>query len=262
MAPVLHLGGVEIPSYTLMILVGFAAGYAAVAKRGSLHKVSADETAASYLLSAIGAFLGGKLFFILQGLPNYLASPVGERVPFVEYVHQAGLVFYGGMFGAIAFTWLSSRVFHTPFWNVLDTILPALPLAQAFGRVGCLFAGCCYGMPSSFGIVQPAAIGVPEDTPLFPIQLAESMCALVIFIVLMRLGRTAQPEGLLLSVYLLMYGSARFVLEFFRYDAVRGTIGAFSVSQWISLGVIVWGMCLRRSADAQHPSGQSRLLKY
>lgn len=255
LAPVLTIFGLAVPSYTLLILIGFGAGYASIARRGSVYRITPDEIAAIYILAAVGAFIGGKIFFMIQGLPQYLAQPVEERTSLLDYIQQAGLVFYGGLFGSLAATAVAARAFRTPFFTAVDAILPAMPLAQCFGRIGCLLAGCCYGFPTSHGLLMPGAQGVPADTRLFPVQLVESAWCFVLFIFLWRLGRVRQQPGRLLGVYLCGYGAARFVLEYLRYDAVRGTIGALSVSQWISISACASGIVLLiRSGSAKDSS--------
>lgn len=250
MHPVFHLFGSEIPSYTLMILIGFGAGYASVARRGDKYGVRPDETAAVYLLAAVGAFVGGKTFYILQGLPEFFERSARGEMTFFEYISQAGLVFYGGLLGCLFAIWLSSKAFRTPFYDDLDTVLPGLPLAQSFGRVGCFLVGCCYGMPSEFGIDMSASDIAPHMR-LFPIQLAESACTLVLFFLLLHVGKKKRRPGYLLGLYLCGYGASRFILEFFRYDEARGRIGALSVSQWISIAICVWGTYLLCRVRAQ-----------
>lgn len=93
--------------------------------------------------------------------------------------------------------------------------------------------GCCYGIPCNFGF---AMVTDPEVTR-FPIQLVESLCCFVIFVMLLVIEKKNRSVKLI-YVYLISYAMVRFGLEFFRGDAVRGFFMCFSTSQWISLGIL------------------------
>ena len=231
-----------------MILIGFAAGLFVAERRRSLYRLRADVVLAAYFLAGIGAFLGGKLFFVIQGFGSFLELHARDGLSFFTYFSQAGLVFYGGMAGTLGGIFLAAPALQEKPWPLMDTLLPSLPLAQAFGRVGCLLAGCCYGIPVSWGLWMDAASGAPADSPLLPVQLFEAAGCLVLFICLLHLGRTKRPRGYLLSIYLLGYSALRFGLEFLRYDAIRGSIGVLSVSQWCSIAAALCGLLLLRHA--------------
>ena len=118
-------------------------------------------------------------------------------------------------------------------------------LVHAFGRVGCFFAGCCYGMPVEWGHVyeQPAG-NTPLGVPLLPIQLIESACLIVLFAAqIILLFRFTQKKLVSTYFYMLSYPVVRFTLEFFRGDAERGKL-FFSTSQWISILVFVTAIIL------------------
>lgn len=258
MLPVIPFFGLEIPSYTLMLVAGFVAGILAALHRRSVYAIRTEVIIAACFLTGIGALLGGKLFYAVQGIPEFLELSRTQGTTFLEYFSRAGLVYYGGMFGAIGFLFLAGSALHEPHWALFDTVLPSLPLAQAFGRVGCFLVGCCYGIPSPAGLrMNPDGLA-PAAEPLVPVQLYESAGVLVLFFVLYHLSARQQPRGRLLSVYLICYGCLRFGLEFLRGDAVRGFLGALSVSQWISLGAVSAGVFLLMRA--LHPERSGRPL--
>lgn len=244
MYPSLELFGLKVPSYTLMVLVGFLAGLAVALPRRERYGLSLQDLLGVYLLAGAGSYLGGKIFFAAQGFPQFLEEHARTGLSFMTYFAQAGLVFYGGLVGALVCAMLASRLTQAGMWRGLDCVLPSLPLAQAFGRVGCFLVGCCYGLPSSVGFFMSPESGGPYEVRIFPIQLVESACCLAIFFLLLRLSRQDRPHGFLLGMYLLLYGCARFVLEFFRGDTVRGFVGPLSVSQWCSVVAVSLGAWL------------------
>src|SRR5882672_7940285 len=129
-----------------------------------------------------------------------------------------------------------------PLWTTCDVFAPGIALGHVVGRFGCLFAGCCYGKPTTlpWGITfrdpfAAANVGTPLGTPLHPTQLYEAGAELLILIVLLVTERKAKPfAGRTFWLYMLLYAVSRFIIEFYRGDE-RGTVGIFSTSQFISI---------------------------
>jgi len=117
-----------------------------------------------------------------------------------------------------------------------------IAFGQIFGRLGCFFAGCCWGRPApgfplavEFTRTEAAQqVGTPLHIPLHPTQLYEAVPMLLVFVVLAYSFNRRKFIGQQLCLYLLMYSVLRFNVEFFRGDP-RGTIGFFSTSQVISM---------------------------
>lgn len=184
-------------------------------------------------------------------------------------VLRGGLVFYGGLLAGLAVMVLGCRWWRLPARPLLDAVCHYAPLGHAFGRLGCFFGGCCFGAPtdSVLGIRFPAgspaflqhqaqgllAPGAVTSLPVHPSQLYEAAGNLVLFLVLDRLSRRRHrlPPGRLALYYLLGYALLRFVLEFWRGDAVRGLSYGLSTSQYLALAVMVLGgLCLWRTGRA------------
>ena len=129
------------------------------------------------------------------------------------------------------------------FFTYFDLLAPSVALAQAFGRLGCFFAGCCYGKETSLpiGIVFPENSFAPAGVPLLPTQLFSSAGDFLIAFVLIRMTGKMRYHGDVGALYLMLYGIGRFIIEFFRND-YRGSIGVLSTSQIISIGVVAAGV--------------------
>ncbi|MGA2041640.1 MAG: prolipoprotein diacylglyceryl transferase family protein, partial [Bryobacteraceae bacterium] len=136
-----------------------------------------------------------------------------------------------------------------PALVVADAFAPGIALGHAIGRIGCFAAGCCWGtechLPWAVTFRSMAAsqlVGVPLGLPLHPAQLYESAAEFVIFgILYWRFGRP-HGRGDIISLYLILYGAARFVVEFFRYHEQGNLWGTpLDASQWISLVLIAAG---------------------
>ena len=156
-------------------------------------------------------------------------------------------MFYGGLIGALVAAVVLLRRYRLPFFEVADVLAPSVALGHFFGRLGCFSAGCCYGRSCSpaWGVVfsHPLAAeisGTPLGVPLVPTQLYEAAFNLANYAFLAWLFRRRLRPGSVLAAYLIGYGVARFVIEFFRGDADRGFVlgGALSTSQAIA-GVMV-----------------------
>ena len=126
--------------------------------------------------------------------------------------------------------------------------MPEVALAQAFGRIGCFLAGCCYGREttSRFGVVFPEGGLAPAGVKLIPTQLISSAGDFLIMIVLLLYYRKNKKDGTPGNVgflYMLLYGVGRFLVEFLRNDN-RGGAWMFSTSQWISMLIVAGGIVL------------------
>lgn len=182
---------------------------------------------------AAGVGIGSKALFTLTQIPEFLKEPTLRNLG--EIIWMSGFVFYGGLFGAILAVKLYAKVFRLSRQSFLDQITPAFPLFHFWGRIGCFFAGCCYGKPAGWGIPMQQT----PDVPRIPIQLIEAGCLLVIFAGLLLLQRR-RAHAPALRIYLLSYAVCRFTLEFFRGDELRGIWLGLSTSQLISLAIILY----------------------
>jgi phosphatidylglycerol:prolipoprotein diacylglycerol transferase len=151
-------------------------------------------------------------------------------------------VFYGGLIAAVAVAFWYLRRHGMPLWSVTDAFAPGIALGHVIGRLGCFFAGCCYGKATdvpwavTFSSTYAAQnVGTPLNVALHPTQLYEAGAELVILGLLLLLERKGRPfAGRTFWSYMLMYGVTRFVIEIYRGDP-RGMVGDFSTSQFVSL---------------------------
>ena len=113
---------------------------------------------------------------------------------------------------------------------------------HTIGRIGCFLVGCCYGIPyAGIGnITYTNSQFAPNNINLFPVQIVESICNLIIFIILTTNYKKFSNKTI--ELYLILYGITRFSLEFLRGDEIRGQILCMSTSQWISLIFVLVGM--------------------
>ena len=123
--------------------------------------------------------------------------------------------------------------------------MPEVSLAQGFGRLGCFFAGCCYGRPTDawYGITFTHSQMAPNGVSLIPTQLISSAADFIFAAVLMFYASKSPKKGRVASMYMVLYGIGRFSIEFLRND-YRGSVGILSTSQFISIAVVAIGLII------------------
>lgn len=236
--------------YPLFTALGLAIAFAFFCRRtnkllcGYLKKIQV------LIVVALGMLIGSRALFVLTMIPTLARYFSAERL--FNVVINGGFVFYGGLVGTILGGYMYGKARKIELHALFNAITPCFPLFHAFGRIGCFMSGCCYGIPCSFGF----AMASDPDTVRFPVQLAESLCCVLIFIALLIADRK-KPDTNLLWVYLISYSSVRFGLEFLRGDAVRGIWGPFSTSQWIALTIIA--VCLIRTQTVKRRAAAQKI---
>ncbi len=254
MHPFFHLFSVDIPAYGVFMAAGICVASSMAIIRAKKSGGDPDYTLIIICCAIGGALLGSYLLYLFAsyGLNNVIEDIKDGSFAFAK---SGGLVFYGGLIGGIAGALLGIRVTHETRYSMLvNAIVPCIPLGHAIGRVGCLFAGCCYGIPyAGIGSIHLSSVGIMH--PVFPVQLLESVLNLILSIYLMVYSRKKPPNYTLLYLYLICYSGMRFILEFLRGDQIRGVFIGLSTSQWISLLMTILGIMLLFFAHTLRKAG-------
>ena len=248
MLPTINIFGFEVASYGLIIFIGIIiGGIIAIQYFSKFNNLKKDDVLFAILYAIIGVGIGAKLLYILTNIPflieNYQTLDVWDTL---VQMFKGGFVFYGGLLGGILGVYIYAKQFKIPFKSLLLTLLPVVPLIHAIGRIGCLCAGCCYGMEyDGFGaVVFHNSVLAPNNIPLFPMQIVEAICNLIIFIILLCTYKKFLGTYKTLGLYLILYSIVRFILEFFRGDLIRGIYFSLSTSQWISIILLIFGIAI------------------
>ncbi len=245
MYPYIHLFGKDIGVYGLIAVTALIAGGIIINIRAKKRNISNEDAFYMYLFAIIGMLIGAKLLAVIVNLPEMIKHYHDLINHTKAYIYQyiiVGMVFYGGLIGGFVGALVYSRLYRVPFPDYLDILIPAIPLIHGISRIGCFFAGCCYGIECAppLGIAFKNSIGAPNGVYLLPVQLIESFINILVFIVLSvytKKNRKVKTAGL----YFILYSSARFILEYFRGDEIRGKVWIFTTSQYIALALIVTG---------------------
>jgi phosphatidylglycerol---prolipoprotein diacylglyceryl transferase len=242
MHPILiRLGTFYIPTYGVLVALGFLAGLGITVRLARRAGLPPDKITNLAVYCAMAGIVGAKLFMFLFDLGDYVRDP--SQIFTLETLQAAG-VFHGGFIAAFVVAVWYARRQHLPAFPTMDAFAPGVALGQAIGRLGCFAAGCCWGkecdLPWGVRFRSNEAAPVPLDKTLHPAQLYESAADLIIFGILYRQFNRGHRAGTVIGLYLVLYSTARFIIEFFRVHE-QGLIGPFSITQWIALGLLAAG---------------------
>jgi len=232
-----ELGPVTVYTYGVLLALAYLLGLKLAmvrAKSRGLDDARVLDLGISIIISAL---IGARLLLLVTDFQTFRNDP-RELFTLV----RSGGVFYGGLILAVVVALWYIRRLKLPLWTTCDVFAPGIALGHVVGRFGCLFAGCCYGKPTTkpWGITftdpfAAANVGTPLGVPLHPTQLYEAGAELIILGILLMTERKGRPfAGRTFWLYMLLYAISRFIIEFFRGDE-RGSVGIFSTSQFISI---------------------------
>ena len=226
------IGPFTIYSYGLMIAIAFMLNLYLASNKAKASGFEPGEIQNLAFIILIFGIIGARLLYVGLNF-NYYIKNMKEII----LLQRGGLSWFGGLFlGSIAAIIYIRKKRLRPY-KTLDLIIPYVALGQAIGRIGCLLNGCCYGRPSPFGIYFPA-----HKQVLLPTQIYASLSMLVIFLILRIMHDRPHKEGEIFFIYLILYSTKRFLIEFFRAEHKIFGFG-FTIFQLISLIILLLSLC-------------------
>lgn len=245
----LQLGPIAIHWYGLTYLAAFGLfillgtrrlrhpPFAALTGAGAWSRRDVEDI---LFLGVVGVVLGGRLGYCLFYKPAYYLSHPLE----IFAVWQGGMSFHGGLIGVIAaMVWFAySR--KRPFWQVADFVAPCVPTGLAAGRIGNFINGELPGRLSDPGLPWGMVFRGAGDLPRHPSQIYQFLLeGLLLFVLLWLYARKERATGQVAAVFLMGYGTLRFIAEFFREpDDFLGLLSlGMSMGQWLCVPMILAG---------------------
>jgi len=211
MHPILFQWGfLRVYSYGFFVALGVLAATLLLVKKVEKQGRSPQFVIDLVILMVVAGIIGARLVYVFLYEPGYyLAHPLQ-----ILMLSQGGLAFYGALLFGLLAGYLYLRKIGVPFLAFLDLAAPAVALGYSFARIGCFLNGCCYGIPTTlpWGVVFP----VVDDLPRHPTQLYSLLSGLIIFIILELCSRRIRFRGQTFSLFLILYGLSRSVVELFR----------------------------------------------
>lgn len=234
------IGGITLHGYGLMIGIGILSAYLSAEYRAKKLGLNEELMFPLLIYGAGFGLLGAKLLYYITIWKDIIKDPS------LLLNVADGFVVYGGIIGGIAAGYIFCRFKKISFYRYLDLVVPSIALAQGFGRIGCLLAGCCYGIKtnSPFSITFKSSSFAPNGIPLFPSQIVSSALDFIHFFLLCAVAKRTRKPGVVSALYLILYSLGRFIIEFFRGDLIRGAVGGLSTSQFISVFIALLGIVL------------------
>lgn len=243
----LSLGPLVIRWYGIAYVLGFVCTAVVMyftAKRWKV-KLDIDSLLTVVLCAILGILIGARVgYCLVYGEGYYLSHPV-EMLMF----NQGGMSFHGGLVGALLGGIVAARVTHVPYLTLADLAVIGAPIGLFFGRCANFINGELWGAVTDapWGVVFGGSAGM---LPRHPSQLYEAVLeGIVIFIVLFALSRKKppRPQGTFLGIFLVMYGTFRFLVEFVRQpDAQIGYLwgGWLTMGQVLSVPLVIAGIAV------------------
>jgi len=248
------IGPLPVYWYGVMMALGFLAGLANWISLG--RGEGRDTSYCSDLLFwiIVSGVVGARLAYVAANLRSFILAPLS-----ILRIDQGGLIYYGGFAAAGVALFLFARARRERLISLLDFVITSVPLGHAFGRIGCLMNGCCYGkvyrgwpaitFPSGslawWHHVDSRLLSAeaPRSLPVYPVQLYEAAFNLALFFLLRLIYRRRHGDGRVVGAYLVLYPAARFLFERLRV-AAHGRVYGLSEAQYLSIVLMLLGLVL------------------
>ncbi len=262
-----ELGPLSIYSYGVLLATAYIVALQFALRRADRAGLNGQRVMDLGIFAIISALVGAKLMLFILDFERFTSDP-GQLMVLLK----SGGVFYGGLLLAVPVSWWYIRRHKLPLWTTCDLFAPGIALGHAIVRMGCLLAGCCYGLATDlpWGItftstLAAANVGTPLEIALHPTQIYEAVAELAVLGILLIGERRWRPfAGRTFWTYLLLYPTARFIIEFFRGDP-RGMVFAIPTSQFlsgllvpVSIIMLIWLGRQARPGNASTRSQQKR----
>lgn len=208
----IQIGPVTIHMYGLMMGLGFISAYFLSDYRAKKKGLNQDIVFGILWCAIIGGLLGARLLYYIVEIPSIISDPS------ILWDFGFGYVVYGGILGGALSSYLYCKKKNAHFMEYFDLVMPAVAMAQGFGRIGCTFAGCCYGRPTNapIGITYHTSNIAPLGVKLIPTQPISSAGDFLFAFILIMYARKKRKDGKVAAMYMFLYSIGRFVIEFFR----------------------------------------------
>jgi phosphatidylglycerol:prolipoprotein diacylglycerol transferase len=240
----IHLGPISVHWYGLMYLLSFASAWGLLRWRvqHTARDFTNEQLSDIVFYAATGVIVGGRLgYMIFYGWSDLIANPWS-----LFQVWQGGMSFHGGLLGVLVMMAYYAHKSGKHFADITDLIAPVVPIGLGLGRLGNFINGELWGKVTNmpWGMVFPHA----GPAPRHPSQLYEFLLeGVVMFIVLWFYSAKPRPRWAVSGLFLVLYGSFRLFIEFWRVPDVQvGYLawGWVTEGQVLSLPMILFGMIM------------------
>jgi len=237
MHPILiNIGSFNLYTYGLFVALGFLTAMQVTKINARQYNISADTITDIFFVILVASLVGARLLYVLINFKSYQNNLIG-----IFQIWNGGLVFFGGFLAAVIASIVYFKKKNLDLWKTADVLAPGIAIGHAIGRIGCLFAGCCYGktcdLPIAIKFTNSESLA-PLNVYLHPTQIYSVISNLIIFFILLWLQKHKKFHGMVFLIYIMLYSLFRSIIEFFRGDFRGDFIFDFiSMSQGIGFMV-------------------------
>lgn len=252
---ILKLGPLEIHAYGLTLAVSFLVGIYFAMFRAPKHGVEKNDVLDLSIIVVLCAIFGSRFFYVITHLGEFQ----GRWLDTINPIQSTGQVGISGlsMLGGVVLVLIALVVYcwkkRISILSLFDVLAPTFAFGIFLTRIGCFFNGCCFGKPGelpwcmTFPITSSAGSTL-QGINIHPTQLYASLYGLVILLIILLLEKKERPAGFSAAVFFMLYGVARFTIDFVRYyeDSVQFPfLGQFfTFNQAISFGMFLTGLVI------------------
>lgn len=242
----ISFNGFFIPTYGFLLFIGVVLALLLGKKLAKMEGLDGEKVVDMAISLLIFSFLGSKILLLFTDF-SYLSSWEG----FWALIRSGG-VFYGGLIFGFMVALFYIKKYKFPLGPLADIYGISIPFAHFFGRLGCFFAGCCWGKPCTL----PWAVtfknpftgenmGTPLNQPIHPTQLYEALFLLFLFLILLfYFYKRRKFKGQIFLLYVFFYSIFRFFIEYLRDDPRGYLFQLISTSQFLSIIGIIFSIIL------------------
>lgn len=235
------IGPLRISPHGIGIAVGFLLGARLMMPEAAKKGIREDDVYTILIRAAIGSLIGARLAYVANHFGDYTDNPLE-----IFKIYEGGISLLGGIFGAILLALPVARKLRLDAWKMLDAAAPGIALGILIGRIGDMVVGDHLGKPTNFFLGYKCQPGVETAAPcigniVHQPHLYDLIMVTLILLFLLRLRRAPHRyDGFQIIVFGALYGTARFIEDFFRIDETHGT--GLTGSQWTS--VVTVSICV------------------
>lgn len=259
--------GIPIRGYGVMLLLAAAAGIWLSIVRGRTMGFDADTILAVGMEIFLAGIAGARLFYVIEYHETFFppGRPVHEGFVDAINIPSGGLVVFGSLPAAALAAWWFARRRGLPLLRLADCIVPGMLVGLALGRIGCFLNGCCFGgscdLPWAVrfppdsppwmdqvrrGLLPPSPANEPASwsLPVHPAQMYSAIDAAILAWLAMAFTPIARRQGEVLALVLTLHPLSRILLEQIRIDEPPALGTPLSISQLISVGLLILATAL------------------
>lgn len=229
----------KIPLYGILVVTGILSGLYIMYKNVKTLNYKKEENYGLILYILLGTLFGAKYFTLLTNFNKFK-----DNIDF----KKIGLSSYGAIIGILILLIIFAKQYKKNFKDLINNILPAIPLMYGISKIGCFLAGCCYGIKYNgpLSITYKYSLSAPKNISLLPIQIIETITFILIYL---YISKKKKENKNIIGITILLCGLSKFLLDYLRMNHINKIL---TVNQIVSIPFIIIGLILYFKEKSEH----------